>query len=267
MGSNNTTARNLFTFDDHVYWSRGTHQVEAGAWLQRLQSNDMLAQSQYGQASFSTLQTFLQGTVKTFTVVPSPTELGWRSFLRRGLRRRHVEGDQAFRAARRVPLRIDQRMERSPRPRSQLRHRGRSSADRPGRWLVRAHRKSRQVSARATPGICVGRAGQRKNRGSRRLRDLSRPARHARLSPRPDRALQHARRPLKNIAVSKLNIDPRHGPARRVRWSRPAMCSRTSTRPPCCSGACASSRRSLRTPRSLSATSARTAITRSFPKT
>ncbi len=24
-------------------------------------------------------QTFLQGTVKTFTVVPSPTELGWRS--------------------------------------------------------------------------------------------------------------------------------------------------------------------------------------------
>ena len=34
---------------------------------------------QYGQASFSTLQSFLQGTVKTFTVVPSPTELGWRS--------------------------------------------------------------------------------------------------------------------------------------------------------------------------------------------
>ena len=48
-------------------------------WLQRIQSNDLLAQDQYGQASFSTLQTFLQGTVKTFTVVPSPTELGWRS--------------------------------------------------------------------------------------------------------------------------------------------------------------------------------------------
>jgi len=44
----------------------------------------MLAQSQYGQASFSTLQSFLQGTVKTFTVVPSPTELGWRSFLGAG---------------------------------------------------------------------------------------------------------------------------------------------------------------------------------------
>jgi hypothetical protein len=78
VGSNNTSARNLFTFDDHVYWSRGRQQVEAGVWLQRIQANDLLAQNQYGQASFSTLQSFLQGTVKTFTVVPSPTELGWR---------------------------------------------------------------------------------------------------------------------------------------------------------------------------------------------
>jgi hypothetical protein len=79
VGSNNVTTRNLFTVDDHVYWSHGKHQVEAGGWLQRLQSNDLLAQYQYGQASFATLQSFLQGTVKTFTVVPSPTELGWRS--------------------------------------------------------------------------------------------------------------------------------------------------------------------------------------------
>ncbi len=79
VGSNNTASRNLLTWDDHVYWSHGRNQVEAGVWLQRIQSNDLLAQDQYGQASFSTLQTFLQGTVKTFTVVPSPTELGWRS--------------------------------------------------------------------------------------------------------------------------------------------------------------------------------------------
>ena len=79
VGSNNAATRNLLTFDDHFYWSHGRNQIEAGAWLQRIQSNDMLAQDQYGQASFSTLQTFLQGTVKTFTVVPSPTELGWRS--------------------------------------------------------------------------------------------------------------------------------------------------------------------------------------------
>jgi hypothetical protein len=79
-GSNNDTARNLFTEDDHVYWSKGRQQIEAGAWLQRVQSNDLLAQDQYGQASFSTETTFLQGTVATFTLVPAPTELGWRSF-------------------------------------------------------------------------------------------------------------------------------------------------------------------------------------------
>jgi Carboxypeptidase regulatory-like domain len=79
VGSDNRTARNLFTEDDHVFWLHGRQQIEAGVWLQRIQSNDLLAQDQYGQASFSTLNTFLQGTVATFTVVPSPTELGWRS--------------------------------------------------------------------------------------------------------------------------------------------------------------------------------------------
>ncbi len=78
-GSNNTTARNLFTEDDHIYWSHGRQQFEAGFWLQRVQANDLLAQDQYGQASFSTETTFLQGTVATFTLVPAPTELGWRS--------------------------------------------------------------------------------------------------------------------------------------------------------------------------------------------
>ena len=78
-GANNEIARNLFTFDDHIFYTRGKHQIEAGVWLQRLQSNDNLAQDQYGQASFASLQTFLAGTIKTFTVVPNPTELNWRS--------------------------------------------------------------------------------------------------------------------------------------------------------------------------------------------
>ncbi len=78
-GSNNDTVRNLFTGDDHIFWTHGKHQIEAGVWLQRLQSNDNLAQNQYGQASFSTLASFLKGNVATFTVVPAPTELGWRS--------------------------------------------------------------------------------------------------------------------------------------------------------------------------------------------
>jgi Carboxypeptidase regulatory-like domain len=83
-GSNNQAVRNLFTVDEHVFWTHGRHQLEFGVWLQRLQSNDNLAQNQYGQASFSTLSAFLKGTVATFTIVPSPTELGWRSLFGAG---------------------------------------------------------------------------------------------------------------------------------------------------------------------------------------
>ncbi len=79
VGSNNATTRNLFTFDDHIFYTRGKQQIEAGGWLQLLESNDNLAQDQYGQASFASLTTFLQGTIKTFTYVPVTTELGWRS--------------------------------------------------------------------------------------------------------------------------------------------------------------------------------------------
>ena len=81
VGSNNATARNLYTFADHVFYSHSHHQFQAGVWLQALQSNDNLAQNQYGQASFASLTTFLQGTVKTFTVVPNPTPLNWRNFM------------------------------------------------------------------------------------------------------------------------------------------------------------------------------------------
>jgi hypothetical protein len=83
-GSNNQAVRNLFTVDEHVFWTHGRHQLEAGVWLQRLESNDNLAQNQYGQASFSNLSAFLKGSVATFTVVPAPTELGWRSLFGAG---------------------------------------------------------------------------------------------------------------------------------------------------------------------------------------
>ena len=82
VGSNNATTRNLFTYDDHIYYTRGRHQIEAGGWLQRIQANDNLAQNQFGQASFTSLATFLQGTVATFTVVPAPTN--WAGVRLRG---------------------------------------------------------------------------------------------------------------------------------------------------------------------------------------
>lgn len=77
--SNLAAVRNLFTYDDHIAITHGIHQIEAGVWVQRIQANDNLAQYQFGQASFSSLSSFLQGTVGTFTVVPSATPLGWRS--------------------------------------------------------------------------------------------------------------------------------------------------------------------------------------------
>ncbi|MGA2597092.1 MAG: carboxypeptidase-like regulatory domain-containing protein [Bryobacteraceae bacterium] len=79
-GSNLSSARNLFTYDDHIAITHGIHQIEAGVWAQRIQSNDNLAQDQYGQASFGSLTSFLQGAISTFTVVPSPTPIGWRTF-------------------------------------------------------------------------------------------------------------------------------------------------------------------------------------------
>ncbi len=107
VGSNNAVARNLFTFDDHVYWTFGRHQIEIGGWLQQLQSNDNLAQNQDGQASFATLQSFLQGTIKTFTIVPSPTPLNWRSWFGAG----YVE--DVWKATPRLELRAGLRVESS----------------------------------------------------------------------------------------------------------------------------------------------------------
>ena len=78
-GSNLAVARNLFTSEDQVTVTHGIHQLSFGVWFERLQSNDNLAQDQWGQASFSTLQSFLQGAVSTFTVTPTSTRMYWRS--------------------------------------------------------------------------------------------------------------------------------------------------------------------------------------------
>ncbi len=79
-GSNLYLARNIFTYEDRVSWTKGRHQVNVGAWFQRLRSNEELALSQYGQATFTSLQTLLQGTIATFLYDPTPTPLSWRSW-------------------------------------------------------------------------------------------------------------------------------------------------------------------------------------------
>ena len=78
-GTNHYSIRNLFTEADTVSYTHGRHSISVGAWFERVQFNDDLALSQYGQAAFSSLQTFLSGTFATFTAVPSPTSQDWRS--------------------------------------------------------------------------------------------------------------------------------------------------------------------------------------------
>ncbi len=82
-GANNASnvwnRRNLFTYTDTLQITHGIHQISAGVWFQRMQDNEDSASRQLGQATFTSLTTFLQGTVSSFQVVPNANELGWRS--------------------------------------------------------------------------------------------------------------------------------------------------------------------------------------------
>ncbi|TAN24353.1 MAG: carboxypeptidase regulatory-like domain-containing protein [Acidobacteria bacterium] len=84
-GSNNGSqlnlTRNLFTAEDTLTLTRGRDTLQAGYWAQRVESNEDLALSQYGQASFTGLQALLAGKISTFLFDPSPTEMYWRSWL------------------------------------------------------------------------------------------------------------------------------------------------------------------------------------------
>ena len=78
-GSDLTVDRNLITLEDRLTLTKGRHQFTFGVWLQPFQSNETLALSQFGQATFTSLTTFLSGTVATFLYDPAPTEMAWRS--------------------------------------------------------------------------------------------------------------------------------------------------------------------------------------------
>jgi hypothetical protein len=78
-GSNLPIVRNLFTYEDRVTLTHGRHQWSFGAWFQNFQSNEIINLSQYGQATFTSLKTFLAGTTSSFLYSPAPTEMNWRS--------------------------------------------------------------------------------------------------------------------------------------------------------------------------------------------
>jgi len=79
-GSNLRIARNIYTYEDRVTITHGRNQLSLGAWAQQFQSNETIALSQLGQATFASLQTFLQGTAGTFLFDPAPTEMNWRAW-------------------------------------------------------------------------------------------------------------------------------------------------------------------------------------------
>jgi hypothetical protein len=79
-GSNLPIARNIYTYEDRVTWTHGRHQLSFGGWFQQFQSNEMIALSQYGQATFPSLAQFITtGVTTSFLFDPAPTKLNWRS--------------------------------------------------------------------------------------------------------------------------------------------------------------------------------------------
>ncbi len=75
-----TIHRNLFTYADDIGIVRGKHQIKAGLWFQRVQSNDDAADQRTGVASFADLQHFLQGQATQVVATLAPVEIGWRQF-------------------------------------------------------------------------------------------------------------------------------------------------------------------------------------------
>ena len=79
-GSNLHIHRNLYTYEDKATWTRGRHQFSFGAWLQQFQSNETIALSQFGQATFASISSFVTtGVASSFLFDPAPTEMNWRS--------------------------------------------------------------------------------------------------------------------------------------------------------------------------------------------
>lgn len=79
-GSNLPINRNIFTYEDRLTLTHGRHQFNFGAWFQQFQSNEVIALSQYGQATFPSLSQFItQGLASSFLYDPTPTQMHWRS--------------------------------------------------------------------------------------------------------------------------------------------------------------------------------------------
>ena len=59
--------------------------------------------SQYGQATFTSLQTLLQGTISSLLYDPTPTPLGWRSWFGAGYAEDVIRVDLPIDTVARIP--------------------------------------------------------------------------------------------------------------------------------------------------------------------
>ena len=241
----------------HLLLARST-QIEAGGWLQLLESNDNLAQDQDGQASFASLTTFLQGTIKTFTYVPSPPNSAGAAPSSMAISKtpsNHAPTSNSAPAC--APNPPTDGTPRTAAPRLRI-HQRRHQLHAHHRFLLRPHHQPRAVPSRAAPRPL--------------LRSRSAPARpvlrasfglhHALLDTLDYRLDQSA--PFNTIySTSGTVANPTSGASLRLTLHRAARHQHAHA---VSRGLCASSSRSRRRPRSPSATSARTATTRSSPR-
>ena len=90
-GSNLTAVRNLFTGSDQVTLRPRQTLAHLRRWFQRMQANDVLLQDQYGQASFTNLQTLPCRAPSAPTPIAPSVHAARMALARRRLlrRRRH----------------------------------------------------------------------------------------------------------------------------------------------------------------------------------
>ena len=163
--------RNLFTYEDQVTLTRGRHQFSFGAWFQQFQSNENIALSQFGQASFGSINALLGGVVGTFTYDPAPTEMNWRSLFSAWY------AEDTIRVNRKLTLSLGFRAESST---GWNEAHGRAANLFVHKWRDQFHSKHRQLSfhleQREVPGPAADRSGlepvRRKDRHSRRIRNV-----------------------------------------------------------------------------------------------
>ena len=266
VGSNNSAIRNLFTVDDHVYWTRGKHQLEAGVLASASPVQRQPGPGPVRPGLLLHAHYVPQGQHHDLHLrCPRPPSSAGARF-RRALYRRHLAHYASLRAPRRLPLRIHQRLERIAVPR--LRSTDSppaSSTPRPPSAALRSPPTAPRSSpsrASASPGTSSATATPLSAPASASTAACSTRSTTASTRPRPTTPPSFSKTSPSPASTSRP--DPLRPPAANLAL---APCSRISTRPPSSTGRSTSSRKSPRTPRSPSAMKARTATIKSSPRT